>query len=81
MPQYTVDFTATTSVTVKVEADDPESAVDLAYDGLPQGICAKCSGWRQDWTKEEGVYEADSAYDADGIRVWGDGADSTEGTA
>lgn len=82
MPQYQVDFTAITSVIIKVEADDPDSAVDLAYDEVPQGICAQCSGWRQDWSKDEGQYEAAAVYDADDKQVWGEGTpDSTEGEA
>lgn len=77
MPSYTVDFTTTASVTVKVEADDPDSAIDFAYDEMPAEICAQCSGWGRNWSKEEGEYEVDAVYGADGKKVWGD---TTEGT-
>lgn len=42
---YRIYFTQTASCSVEVEADDLESAVDLAYEQVPIGVCAHCSGW------------------------------------
>lgn len=71
MPKFTVHMTTTTSFTQEVEADDPEAAIDVAYNEGIQGICAHCSGWRQDWSRDEGenpeVYEVT---DADGNTCW-----------
>lgn len=52
MPKYAVHFTGTASTTVEVEADSKEEAEEKAYDALPAGICAQCSGWRQTWSQE-----------------------------
>lgn len=35
MAYYSVSFQTVASATVKVEADDQEAAIELAYDGLP----------------------------------------------
>lgn len=35
MPYYSVSFQTVASATVKVEADDEEAAIELAYDDLP----------------------------------------------
>ena len=57
MTVYYVDFTTTASLSVKVEADDAEAAIDAAYDELPGGVCAPCSGWGQAWVLDLGDWE------------------------
>lgn len=82
MPKYTVYLQTVITVGIEVEADDPDAAVEKAYETAPREICAQCSGWREKWTKSEGEYEANSVYDADDKQVWGEGTpDSTEGEA
>ena len=52
MPKYAVYFVGTANTSVIVEADSKEEAGDKAYDALPTGICAQCSGWGQTWTQQ-----------------------------
>lgn len=44
MPMYEVQLAKTLWATIKVEADDEESAMEAALDDAPR-ICAQCSGW------------------------------------
>jgi kynurenine formamidase len=70
--EYRVYFTGSADLTVRVVADDPEEAIEQAYQDQPGDICAQCSGWRQkwsrDWPDEMEVYAVD---DADGKQVVG----------
>jgi hypothetical protein len=71
--KYHVHLDAVVGVSVTVEADTPEEAIDKAYeDGGFEGLCYQCSGYREPWSKEEGDYEPVSVttYD-DGKEVWG----------
>ena len=43
--RYRVFFEQTASSVVEVEAENEETAVDLAYKELPPGVCASCAGW------------------------------------
>lgn len=52
MAHYTVHFTKIESISVRVEADSPEDAIEMAYDEAPADVCAQCSGWGQRWTRE-----------------------------
>ena len=71
MPQYQVHFLTTMSVTVRVDADNPESAIDAAYDEAPGGICTQCSGWGQPWSRDaDGDLEPDAVTDKTGAKVW-----------
>lgn len=81
--EYTVYFPVYAEVSVQVtvdldELEDQEDAVDVAidqaYDNLPRGICAQCSGWGKKHSIEldPSVAEAQYAEDEDGQTVWGD---------
>lgn len=69
MAKYTVYFTQTASTQVEVEADSFNDAVDAAYNDLPRGLCAQCSGWGRDngpgidlsgdWEADETTYSKD----------------------
>lgn len=51
MPKYTVHFprTAWYAVTVERDDDDFDAVLDEAYEALPEGVCAQCSGWNEKW--------------------------------
>lgn len=68
--RFTVYFNATTTISVDVEAEDAEAAIDLAYEELPGGLCIHCSGWDKSWGRDEGEFEPDSVSDATGEDVW-----------
>jgi hypothetical protein len=53
MPKYTVYFSQVVSISVDVDAADPESAIEAAYDEAPPGVCARCSGWGQEWFRDD----------------------------
>jgi hypothetical protein len=68
MAEYNLTFLQTASTYVTVEADDLDEALDLAYEQLPGGVCAQCSGWGQshsgidldgDWEFDESYYTVD----------------------
>jgi hypothetical protein len=40
---YRVYLVATASATVKVEADDPEQAIERAFEEAPGGLCYSCT--------------------------------------
>lgn len=63
MPKFTVHMEASIGVSVTVEAEDVEAALEACYDEVPRSICAQCSGWGEDWGKDEGEYEPVSIYD------------------
>lgn len=67
MPRYNVQMRTTTSLSVTVEAECEEDAASLAYEAIPSGICALCSGWGQDWCKDEGEYEVEEDSTLGGI--------------
>ncbi|MFJ4107926.1 hypothetical protein [Oerskovia enterophila] len=70
MSKYTLYFTNVTSTAVEVEADDLDSALELAYNRLPGSICAQCSGWGESWDRDEGEWEFDeTAHYVDDIEV------------
>lgn len=60
MKTYTVHLSQVVSIAVRVEAEDEEAALDLAYEKKPSGICASCSGWGQSWNRDDsGEVESD----------------------
>jgi hypothetical protein len=67
MATYQIYFTQTASTVVNVEADDFEEAIELAYNKLPAGLCAQCSGWGRgpaidlsgEWEPDEKFYYRD----------------------
>lgn len=64
MSQYVVHLTTTTSVSITVDVPDgldPEEArdqaIERAYDTAPGSLCAHCSGWGSNWSRDEGEWE------------------------
>lgn len=55
MAKKTVLFNQTIGVTVTVETDstDPDEIIEQALEEAPAGICAHCSGWGQNWSRED----------------------------
>lgn len=51
--KLTVNFSQVVSVSVTVDADDVEAAIEAAYDDAPTGICAQCSGWGKSWSRDD----------------------------
>jgi hypothetical protein len=60
MPKYRVHLQTTASVTVEVEADGPDEALDAAYEHVPNDVCASCGGWGKNWSLDLGEWESDS---------------------
>lgn len=74
MATFNVHLEAVTGVSVEVEADDPEAAIDIAFEqGSFQGLCHQCAGYRGKWGKEEGEYEPKAVTNAEGDEVWTNG--------
>lgn len=74
MAEYTVPFTTVASTTVTVEADNYDDALDAAYNALPTGLCAQCSGWNNPPGVEiGGEWEPEYDYiEKDGVKCDGD---------
>lgn len=53
MPEYTVYLSKGTEISVRVEAEDVDAAIDKAYEVDVSGICAQCSGWGKKWGRDE----------------------------
>ena len=71
MPSYTVYFTTVGSTHVKVEASDPEEALDKAYDEVYVYLCHQCAHELD----LGGEWEADSVYDNEtNEEVWRENA-------
>jgi len=70
MAKFTVQLIAASSISVTVEADDVDDAIDKAYNEEPGGICAQCSGWNENWCRDEGDSEASEVMDENGNVVW-----------
>lgn len=73
MPKFKVRFQPTADLVVRVEAEDYDQAIDKAYEGKPSGICAHCSGWREDFTLDVETQEGVEPYeveDESGKVVW-----------
>jgi hypothetical protein len=71
MPEYTVHLQQNASTAVKVEADDPEDALELAWQDTPGGLCAQCSGWgNPPGIDLAGEWEPYEVVDAEGNTVW-----------
>lgn len=72
MSEYMVHMVGYISGGIRVEAEDPDGAIDEAMTEGLRPICAKCSGWGADqWFKEEGdEWTEVSVCDADGKEVW-----------
>jgi hypothetical protein len=71
MPKFTVRMSGYQDASIKVEAEDPDDAIDGAIrKGVP-GMCAHCSGWGMEWSRDESdewiPYEVD---DETGATAW-----------
>lgn len=72
--KYRVFMLAFINLSIEVDADDPEAAVEKAYEDMPAEIGALDGGWGQSWSKEEGEYEAyEVTEDTTGKTVWTEG--------
>lgn len=58
--QWQVRVDVGTTVYVTVDAQDEESAIEAAYEAIP-GICAQCSGWGKDYSRDEWEPDWDNA--------------------
>lgn len=67
MPTFRVYLETGASLTVTVEAADEGAAIEEAFANVPRDICANCSGWGQNWSRELG--EWDVARNGDGTDV------------
>lgn len=70
MPKFIVHHETTSSIVIKVEADNYEDAIEKAWEILPSSVCAQCSGWNEKWSRDEGEYEATAVEDEAGNMVW-----------
>lgn len=71
MPEFTVYLSKGTEISVRVQAEDVDEAIEKAFDADVHGICAQCSGWGKKWSRDESDdMEPVSVFDADGNTVW-----------
>lgn len=49
MTKYRVILETGASVSVTVEANDEEEAIERAFEDAPSEVCAQCSGWGKNW--------------------------------
>lgn len=76
MPKYIVHMSQVVSLTVQVEAETPEDAAENAWEHTPGGICAQCSGYGRDWSRDDSAeFEVDLVTDEAGAEVWDEGQD------
>jgi len=67
MSTYRIFLTQEACVSVEVEADDFEAAVDAALDKAPRDVCGQCGGWGRDYSLElDGEWEPSEDYEVDG---------------
>jgi hypothetical protein len=69
MAKYRVYMSTVVSFSVAVEAEDPDSAIEKAYEHEPR-ICAQCSGWGQRHTLDLGDDWQPDAVTLDGADAW-----------
>ncbi|RNL64394.1 hypothetical protein EFK50_07675 [Nocardioides marmoriginsengisoli] len=62
MSKYVIYLTTEASIAIEVEADSLEEAQDAAFDELPSGVCAQCSGWGSAWSLDLGDFEVDESH-------------------
>lgn len=68
--KYTVYLYTTEEIGVNIEADDPDEAVDRAYEQMPGSVCASCAGWGQNWFRNAEGHEAETVTDENGDTAW-----------
>jgi hypothetical protein len=54
--KYRVNFRTLASMSVLVDAEDEDAAVDVAFTRVPHGVCAQCSGWSEEWSLDMGEW-------------------------
>lgn len=71
MSEFKVYFEGMAGLVVTVEADDAEAAIEKAYDEVPSGVCAQCSGWGEKWSLDvPDDWGLDSVADENGDTVY-----------
>ena len=71
MAKYTVYLTTTATTAVEVDAENPDEALDKAYDAGMPTICAQCSGWGKGYNLDmDGEWEASEVINANDQVVW-----------
>jgi hypothetical protein len=74
MSKFKVRFIPQVDLTVTVEAEDVDEAIDKAYQAKPSGICAHCSGgWGKPYSLDIEMFDGVEPYeveDENGERVW-----------
>lgn len=71
MPEFLVRFMPNADLTIKVEAEDEEAAVEEAYEHVPT-LCFQCSGYKRKHNLDV-MFEGMEAYevaDENGEPVW-----------
>lgn len=71
MSPYVVHLVQPVEISVHVDADSPEAAIEAAHEQGVSGICAHCSGWGQEWSRDDDVaLEEVAVFDQRGEQVW-----------
>lgn len=52
MATYRVQIPKVIWLSIRVESDDEEAAIEEAFQEAP-GLCAQCTGWRTNWSIDE----------------------------
>jgi len=66
MTEYTVYFSQSAEAIIRVEADDPDDAIDRAWDQLPGSLCHQCA----EDVQLAGDWEPALVFDDDDKEVW-----------
>lgn len=71
MNKYRIYFTGVESISVEVEADSLEEAQEAAWEEVPRGVCAQCSGYGASWSRDaaEDLEMDEATYSVDGQLV------------
>jgi hypothetical protein len=71
MPKFKVLFSANTDIEVKVGwAEDKDDAIEKATELMPSGLCAQCSGYWENWSRDESDAEPYEVQDENGAVLW-----------
>lgn len=71
MPEFLVRFMPNADLTIRVEADDDEAAVQKAHEHVPS-LCIQCTGYKRKYSLDV-MFEDMEAYevaDENGEPVW-----------
>lgn len=67
MPKFRINYLATASTSITVEAEDEAEAFDLADRADLSGICAQCSGWGRTYSLDLGEWGPDEEYPIEAV--------------